>query len=84
MNAIQFGTSCCQRCRYYTLEGRRGGTCSQLNVPVQGKWKACSLATPVFLDSISTLGSLPAWPEDLVIMAQHSEMEEKDALVNCL
>lgn len=84
MDATQFGISCCQRCRHYTPEGRRGGSCSQLAVPVQGKWKACSLAAPVFLDSISTMGSLPLWPEDLVIMAQHSEMEERDALVNCL
>ncbi|HTL89331.1 MAG TPA: hypothetical protein VL134_08010 [Leptolyngbya sp.] len=41
-------TSACRHCRFYSPEGRRGGTCSQLNVTVQSSWKACSLATSVF------------------------------------
>ena len=43
----------CQRCRYFSFEGRRGGHCGQLNVPVQGRWTACSLASPVFAESFS-------------------------------
>ena len=26
--------------------GRRGGECQRLGIPVQGRWKACSLAIP--------------------------------------
>ncbi|NJK36379.1 MAG: hypothetical protein HC835_12605 [Oscillatoriales cyanobacterium RM2_1_1] len=41
-------TSCCRYCQYYTPEGRRGGQCSQLSVPVQGAWEACPLALQAF------------------------------------
>jgi hypothetical protein len=41
-------TSACRYCRYYQPEGRRGGSCQQLGVEVQGQWKACVLATPPF------------------------------------
>ena len=55
MNGNRFDVSCCQRCRHFTLEGRRGGHCSQLNVLVQGRWSACPLANPVFLEPMSTV-----------------------------
>ena len=38
--------SFCQYCRHYTAEGRRGGICEQLGVPVQGQWTACGLMLP--------------------------------------
>ncbi len=38
----------CRCCAYYQPEGRRGGTCSQLGVPVKGCWQACSLAAHPF------------------------------------
>jgi hypothetical protein len=41
-------TSACRYCHHYQLEGRRGGTCQQLGVPVQGAWKACALGKPAF------------------------------------
>ncbi|MEB3178407.1 MAG: hypothetical protein VKL59_05105 [Nostocaceae cyanobacterium] len=44
-------SSCCRYCRYYSPEGRRGGTCGQLGVPVQASWKACCLALPPFAAS---------------------------------
>lgn len=40
--------SACRHCRHYTPEGRRGGVCSLLSVPVQSQWKACSLAVSPF------------------------------------
>ena len=55
MDATKFGISCCQRCRHYSLEGRRGGHCDQLNVSVQGRWSPCPLASPVFTESISAV-----------------------------
>lgn len=57
--------SACRHCRHYVPEGRRGGACGQLNdVLVQGSWKACSLALPVFIanwqfERIMTLQSEP-------------------------
>jgi len=41
-------TSACRHCRHYTPEGRRGGVCALLSVPVQSQWKACSLAVSPF------------------------------------
>ena len=43
-------TSACRYCRHYNPEGRRGGTCQRLGVPVQASWKACILASPPFSD----------------------------------
>jgi hypothetical protein len=48
MKAANFLTSSCRYCRYYNPEGRRGGTCQQLGVPVQAGWKACALAARPF------------------------------------
>ena len=38
----------CGACKFYTPMGRRGGECSQLCVPVQSGWKACTLAKSPF------------------------------------
>ncbi|MEB3281478.1 MAG: hypothetical protein VKK42_21405 [Lyngbya sp.] len=48
MEASHTSTSCCRCCQHYTPEGRRGGNCSQLHVPVKGGWKACNLAMLAF------------------------------------
>lgn len=40
--------SACRHCQFYHPEGRRGGICSQLGVPVEAEWKSCHLATPAF------------------------------------
>jgi hypothetical protein len=48
MKTANFLTSSCRYCRYYNPEGRRGGTCQQLGVPVQAGWKACALAARPF------------------------------------
>lgn len=59
--------SACRHCKHYVHEGRRGGNCGQLNVLVQGSWKACSLASPVFA---------PNWQFER-IMALQSGLVEK-------
>lgn len=41
--------STCRYCRYYTPQGRRGGNCQKLCVPVQAAWKACPLANSAFM-----------------------------------
>ena len=38
----------CRHCCHYQFEGRRGGQCQQLGVPVKGEWKPCSLMQPAF------------------------------------
>lgn len=48
MKTANFLTTSCRYCRYYNPEGRRGGTCKQLGVPVQSCWKACALAAKPF------------------------------------
>lgn len=48
MNLTKPLISTCRHCRFYSPEGRRGGTCQQLNVTVQGCWKACSLVAHPF------------------------------------
>ncbi len=48
MKTANFITSSCRHCRYYQSEGRRGGTCNQLSVPVQAEWAACTLAAQPF------------------------------------
>lgn len=39
----------CRHCRFYHLEGKRGGHCQMLNVFVQGRWEACCLVAPIFV-----------------------------------
>ncbi len=41
-------SSSCRHCRHYIHEGRRGGQCEQLNVPVQSRWDACVLSQAIF------------------------------------
>ena len=48
MQDISTSISSCRHCRFYRPEGRRGGECGQLNVNVQGAWRACALAEPPF------------------------------------
>ena len=48
MKTANFLTSSCRYCRYYQTEGRRGGNCQQLGVPVQAQWRACTLASHPF------------------------------------
>ncbi|MGL5083523.1 MAG: hypothetical protein ACRC8A_18740 [Microcoleaceae cyanobacterium] len=58
-------TSCCRYCQHYTPEGRRGGQCSQLNVPVHGEWGACSLAVQAFA---------PVWEHPMEALAISSQV----------
>ncbi|MCT7983474.1 hypothetical protein NG796_09215 [Laspinema sp. A4] len=64
MNPLNSLTSCCRNCRYYEPEGRRGGACQQLNVPVQATWKSCSLASPAFTPSWKALQDLIQWEQE--------------------
>lgn len=63
MKPINCLTSACRYCRHYQPEGRRGGSCQQLGVPVQASWKACSLALPPFAPSWETLEGAWSLPD---------------------
>ena len=58
MNEIDLSTSECRFCRYYQPEGRRGGSCHKLSVPVQSSWKACSLASSPFETTLTKLENI--------------------------
>ncbi|MEL6582046.1 MAG: hypothetical protein AAFQ14_20045 [Cyanobacteria bacterium J06621_12] len=58
MKEINTSTSACRFCRYYEPEGRRGGSCQMLGVPVQSSWSACSLALPPFETTLTKLENI--------------------------
>jgi hypothetical protein len=62
-------TSACRYCRYYKPEGRRGGTCQQLAVPVKSNWTACSLALPPFAPSWESLEDIWSLPDVTSVIA---------------
>lgn len=69
MRTTNLTISACRHCLHYATEGRRGGHCKQLGAPVQGGWKACSLAIPPFAptwessEGIAEEGVAPWLPE---------------------
>lgn len=66
MNTSDSFISACRYCRYYSPEGRRGGTCQQLGVPVQACWKACSVAMPVFGSHWQDLEKIWSMPDQKI------------------
>lgn len=64
MKTLNFVASACRYCRFYKTEGRRGGLCQQLGVPVRGTWKSCSLALPPFAPSWENLEESVIWMEE--------------------
>jgi len=66
MKTLNDSTSACRCCLYYQPEGRRGGVCGQLGVPVRGAWKACSLAMPAFAPSWETIERMMILPEEIL------------------
>ncbi|MGB3237745.1 MAG: hypothetical protein WBB29_05580 [Geitlerinemataceae cyanobacterium] len=68
MNTSNRLISACRSCRYYSPEGRRGGQCQKLSVPVQSSWKACSLAFPPFA---------PSWEHFEDLMTLKSEAADR-------
>ena len=55
MKEINSLTSACRHCRFYKPQGRRGGSCQMLGVPVEGSWKACTLASSPFTTTLKKL-----------------------------
>ncbi|MCT7948782.1 hypothetical protein NG798_03180 [Ancylothrix sp. C2] len=70
MKTLNCLTSACRHCRFYQPQGRRGGHCAQLDAPVRGTWKACSLAIPPFAPSWETLEEIKVWEEEMLGVPQ--------------
>ena len=58
MKEINFSTSACRYCRFYKPEGRRGGSCQMLGVPVESSWKACTFASHPFETTLKKLENI--------------------------
>ncbi|WP_373542714.1 hypothetical protein [Chamaesiphon sp.] len=43
----------CHNCRFFQPDGHYHGSCSQLDITVEGEWIACQLSLPAF-DRISS------------------------------
>ncbi len=48
MEPSPLSVSTCRFCAHYDPQGRRGGECRKLGVPVRGYWRACPLALAAF------------------------------------
>jgi hypothetical protein len=89
MKTANLLTSSCRYCRYYQSQGRRGGFCQQLSVPVQAHWKACNLAASPFnslwedlekivdLENVLSLAHLPAEVPQFNSCSQSAYAKEK-------
>ncbi len=58
MNSLGNSVTACRLCQHYSPEGRRGGYCGKLDVPVLSKWEACSLAAHPFETSCLSTNNL--------------------------
>lgn len=81
MNAPNFLTSACRYCQCYKPEGRRGGMCQMLGIPVQSKWKACSLALPAFAPSWEDLERIMILPDKAPVLSDARPLVSE--LKNC-
>jgi len=79
MKTSNFMTSSCRYCRYYQSEGRRGGMCHQLSVPVQGEWKACALAARPFAGAWDSLEDLVRLEQSLALPYSGDRSKEKES-----
>ncbi|MBD3883752.1 hypothetical protein IFO70_18475 [Phormidium tenue FACHB-886] len=76
MKPIDRLVSACRHCRFYKLEGRRGGHCQLLDVSIQGSWTACALAASPFTTKWQELEELMALqtPIELQAMVQEADL----------
>ncbi|MEL4895983.1 hypothetical protein [Crocosphaera sp. Alani8] len=80
MKPHNFLTSSCRFCRYYQTEGRRGGMCQQLGVPVRSEWKACSLAVAPFTQPWESLEKVVKLENSLIL--EYSDNVKSEQKVN--
>lgn len=61
MKSLTGNISSCRHCSFYRSEGRRGGSCQKLGVPVQGSWSVCPLAMSPFEPKLKDLPEMVNW-----------------------
>ncbi len=72
MSKLQSDVKACRFCKHYNPEGRRGGSCSALNVSVEAGWRSCNLALSPF-NSIWDQGEvLPRLEQEALRLRQHN------------
>ena len=81
MSNFESNISVCRHCQNYTLEGRRGGHCSQLGSLVQGDWTACSLAIPPFAPSWESQSGIREEIAQLFRQQRQQIEDESDVVV---
>jgi hypothetical protein len=68
----------CRFCQHYVPEGRRGGNCTKLRVPVQGSWSPCPLVSDPFSspwdDTVALIPTSPAYPKGQELNQAQKEM----------
>jgi hypothetical protein len=89
MKSLAGNISSCRHCRFYRSEGRRGGSCQQLGVPVQASWSVCPLAVSPFKPSLQNLPEMTNWQEfgletgiNIVPMSLESELTAASEKLN--
>ncbi len=82
MKSLNLPTSACRCCRYYQPEGRRGGFCQTLGAPVQGSWKACTLAIPAFTSAWEGLEEMVFLSDSPPILASCSVASALDSAID--
>lgn len=78
MKPSKFSISSCRHCRHYMPEGRRGGFCQQLSVPVQSRWNACSLAMPPFMQAWEEIEEFMLWPQQAMLLQEPLPINSSD------
>ncbi len=58
MDSSDNSVTTCRLCHHYSPEGRRGGFCKKLDVPVLSQWDACSLAAHPFDSACQSINML--------------------------
>jgi len=80
MNSSGNSVTACRLCQHYNPEGRRGGLCGKLDVPVHPSWDACSLAIhpfdPSWQPAQNEFNSLLSESFQEVFSMSYSEMPE--------
>ena len=82
MAALKGGVSRCGLCRFYSHEGRRGGTCRQLNAPVSAAWDACSLAASPFESSDRQNAAIATQQNRWLVPETASELVANPRVIN--
>ena len=72
-------TSACRYCRFYQSQGRRGGSCQKLGVPVESNWKACTLASSPFKTTVTKLEEIFQLNSVVELAEKISGVDTKDA-----